>query len=66
MMRFKVQHREPTLDILPKEWSETAKTIVSSPVPRGKARNSRAGWGRVGVKETEEWGREEIGEVKKD
>ena len=26
-------------------------TIVSSPVPRGKAQNSRAGWGRVGGKE---------------
>ena len=40
--------------------------IVSSPVPRGKARNSWARWGRVGGKEMGGGGQEEIGEVKKD
>ena len=63
-------HRESTLDILPKEWSETAKNsrrydcLVSSPAREGA--KFTGGVGAGGRKRDGEWGREEIGEVKKD
>ena len=37
----------------PKRTKTRGDMIVSSPVPRGKARNSRARWGRVDGKETD-------------